>query len=77
MKKMHGEISDDSITCEKCGKNFVNLKACKLHAKKVHPTAQDLAKVSCDCEKCDKVFSNADELNKHLKECLENPPKYM
>ena len=44
------------------------------HIKMVHPTAEELAKVQCDCEKCFQVFTKADDLNKHLKECLENLP---
>ena len=29
LKIVHGEHSDDSVTCDKCGKRFTNLRRCR------------------------------------------------
>merc|ERR1719219_2225395 len=71
---VHGQHLESSTTCEKCGKSFTNQLCFQEHVKKMHPTPDELAKVQCDCEKCNQVFTTAQELNNHLKECLENLP---
>ena len=33
LRIVHGEHPDDSVTCDKCGKSFTNLRRCRDHIK--------------------------------------------
>ena len=65
------KIQGGSVTCEFCGRLFGNEHNYKIHRKSVHPTQSEIDKVKCFCDKCSTSFTNANELNKHLKDCLD------